>query len=825
MAKKQQLKTAPSSAVAQDSSSALWHRPWFPAALFLLLSLVYFSEFLVSGKVVFGSDIGTDFHRGETSLSTKFGELAQPLWSERMGGFPEGEGLRWQYFPTFPLYLFTTFQRHIGFRYILTVFLAGLAMYLYLRQLGLGRTAALWAGVAYMSAPTFLAFPFAGHYAKMAVIALFPLVGLMIERGMDEGRPLYFAGLALLVAAGIYSPHLQMLYYALWGAGFYLLFKLYQLYRAGTPQVVLAQRTGLFALAVVLGVGLGAEGLFPSYFYTRTESKRAAGEQGRSPEEQLEFARSWALHPEEMGSLVVPEFGGFADPKGGEDYYWGRNALKLNSEYFGILVVLLALLALTRIKEQPRLVFMGLLFLFALGYALGPHTPVHWLFYQLAPGAKVLRTPGMIAFLFAFPACVLAAHALDRTAEGETVAQRPLLICGGVLTGLTLLLALAPGALTGMWISLFYGDIVPQKRQILEAGLSWLSKGSLIVAGVAGAGTGLLYLRTQRRLASGWLLAGLIALTLVDTWRIDRVFLKYEDPSRTTDIRKENPRTVEFIKRDDQLWRVFPLPDYSILDQPGYHLYGIPGVSGFHDFTLQRYDRLLQEVAPVSGYLGAKYYRGQQIPYSDEQLLEAIHPLLNLLSARYIAAPGGIELNSPAFPLAFKGEQYLLYDNATALPWHSLVPTAQVVSSQDEALELLKAGKVDLRRTVLLEKEPPAGLSGEGDPAQDQVERQVYDLHGGRVSLKTRADGARLLLIAENFFPNWQAVVDGQPAEILRADYVWQAVYLPAGEHQVELRYHSRVVSLSRWAALLSLLVLAGVAAWDWRRGRAVSPA
>ena len=823
MAKKAPGPAAPSPAAATDPGASLWQRPWFPAALFLLLSLVYFSEFLVSGKIVYGSDIGTDYHRGETSLGAKLGELAQPMWSERMGGFPEGEGLRWQYFPTFPVYLFTTFQRHIAWRYILTVFLAGLAMCLYLRQLGINRQAALWAGVAYMSAPTFLAFPYAGHYSKMAVIALFPLMGLMIERGMDEGRPLYFAGLALLVAAGIYSPHLQMLYYALWGAGFYLLFKLYQLHRVGTPRPVLAQRTGLFALAVVLGLGVGAEGLFPSFFYTRSESKRAAGEQGRSPEEQLEFARSWALHPEEVGSLVVPEFGGFADPRGNENYYWGRNALKVNSEYFGILVLLLALLALPRLKEQSRLVFMGMLFLFALGYALGPHTPVHWLFYHLAPGAKVLRTPGMIAFLFAFPACVLAAHSLHRLLEGEAGLDRRLLICGGALTVLALLLALAPGALTGMWISLFYGDIAPHKSQILAAGLDWLSKGSLVVAAVAGVGTGLLYLRCQQRLATGWLLAGLIGLTLVDTWRIDRVFLQYEDPSRHTDIRQENPRTVEFIKREGQLWRVFPLPDYSILDQPGLHLYGVPGVSGFHDFTLQRYDRLLQEIAPVNSYLGAKYYQRQQVPYSDEQLLEAIHPLLNLLCARYIAAPGGIQLNSPSFPLAFKGEEYLLYENPTALPWHSLVPAAQVVG-QDEALELMKEGKVELRRTALLEQEPPGSLGG-GDPAQDRVERQVYDLAGGRVAVKTRSEGARLLLITENFFPNWQASVDGQPAEILRANFVWQAVYLPAGEHLVELQYHSRVVSLSRWAALLSLLVLVGVAVWDWRRGRSAPAA
>ena len=156
----------------------------------------------------------------------------------------------------------------------------------------------------------------------------------------------------------------------------------------------------------------------PSYLYTKTESKRSAaedGEAGRSVEEQLEYARTWPLHAEEVGSLVVPEFGGFLDPRQGVDYYWGRNGFKLNSEYFGVVVLILALSVLPLVRRHGLLLFMALLFAFGLAFALA--TPLHTAFFYLAPGARVLRTPGMIAFLFAFAACVMAARGLQQVIE------------------------------------------------------------------------------------------------------------------------------------------------------------------------------------------------------------------------------------------------------------------------------------------------------------------------------------------------------------------------------------------------------------------------
>jgi len=814
MAKKRMAKKGVSVEEKKESTGPkVWERAWFPAVLFALLSCVYFSGFIFSDKTVSGYDA---YNRMETTFEEKLEGLGQPLWNRMMGGFPISEEMRPQYFPTHLIYLFSSsYLRHLGWRYILTVFFAGWGMYLYLRELRVMRWAAVWGGIAYMSAPSFLSFTYAGHFAKMGVIALLPLMFLLLERGMRSGRLVYFAGLGAAIGIGAYSPHLQMLYYALLALGLYFLFRVVQIFREERRRGVL--RTGCFALAVVLGLGLGAEGLFPSYLYTKTESKRAAGEdgQGKSAEEQLAFAQSWSLHPEEIGSLLVPEFGGF------DDYYWGRNGFKHNSEYFGVLVLLLALVAVPEMRGRPLALFMGGLFVLVLAYALGGHTPVHWLGYHLLPGGKVLRTVGMAASVATFAACVLAGLGLQRLLEEEgdegLALRRRLLYIGGSLTGLALLVALAPRGVTDVWISLFYADILPAKRQTLMAGYDWLARGGLLVALVAAGGTSLLYFR--RRMGLLAVVVGLCALALLDTWRIDRIFLKFSDPP--TDPRGDNRRTVQFLEQQEGPFRIFPVPDFELLRQPGFRLHGVDLVTGHHDFTIQRYDRLLREFGIVTGLLREKYRNRREVPYGDEELLAAALPLLNLVNARYIAAPKGIELRSELFPPVFDEERFRLYENRAALPWFYLVPSYQLVGEEERALELLGSGALDLRRVALLERPPPDEL-GEADASVegDRVEQLEYDPHGGYIRLRTLSAGARLLVVSENYHSNWRAYVDGREIEILRANYVWKGLYLPAGEHLVELRYRSQTLVWSRAASGLSLLAILGICGGEWRRRR-----
>src|SRR5690606_31330530 len=106
-----------------------------------------------------------------------------------------------------------------------------------------------------------------------------------------------------------------------------------------------ARLVGMFALAGVLGVGAAAVQFLPPLDYLQEYSHRsdpAAGE-----ERGYAWSSTYSLNAEEIASLVVPEFVGQL-PNG----YWGKNGLKLNNEYAGLIPLLLIPILLLRRRTQ-----------------------------------------------------------------------------------------------------------------------------------------------------------------------------------------------------------------------------------------------------------------------------------------------------------------------------------------------------------------------------------------------------------------------------------------------------------------------------------------
>jgi uncharacterized membrane protein YfhO len=72
--------------------------------------------------------------------------------------------------------------------------------------------------------------------------------------------------------------------------------------------------------------------------------------------------------------------------------------------------------------------------------------------------------------------------------------------------------------------------------------------------------------------------------------------------------------------------------------------------------------------------------------------------------------------------------------------------------------------------------------------------------------------------LAEQFFPGWQATVDGQPAPIERWSEAFQAVQVAPGEHRVVFRFRSSGLRVGALVSLLAILGLAVVVWWPSRR-------
>ncbi|MGB8510096.1 MAG: YfhO family protein, partial [Pyrinomonadaceae bacterium] len=91
---------------------------------------------------------------------------------------------------------------------------------------------------------------------------------------------------------------------------------------------------------------------------------------------------------------------------------------------------------------------------------------------------------------------------------------------------------------------------------------------------------------------------------------------------------------------------------------------------------------------------------------------------------------------------------------------------------------------------------------------------EVTSYEPNRIEVKTVADAASILVLAENHYPGWRAYLDGRAAGILRVNYNERGVLLPPGEHRVEFVYRPKSVLLG---LLISLLTAAALAVWCWR--------
>ena len=79
-----------------------------------------------------------------------------------------------------------------------------------------------------------------------------------------------------------------------------------------------------------------------------------------------------------------------------------------------------------------------------------------------------------------------------------------------------------------------------------------------------------------------------------------------------------------------------------------------------------------------------------------------------------------------------------------------------------------------------------------------------------RIRLDANATAPSVLLLNDKHSPNWKVSVDGQPATLLRCNYLMRGVQVPAGKHEIEFRYEPPItglyVTLTAMALALFLL-------------------
>jgi len=105
-------------------------------------------------------------------------------------------------------------------------------------------------------------------------------------------------------------------------------------------------------------------------------------------------------------------------------------------------------------------------------------------------------------------------------------------------------------------------------------------------------------------------------------------------------------------------------------------------------------------------------------------------------------------------------------------------------------------------------------LSPVAPAAQDSSATATVTEHAaGRYRIHCRAGSESLLVFSEPWYPGWEAVADGKTLRVVRADHALIGVVVPAGETDVDLRFHlpgfaaGAAISTVAFFALVTLLL------------------
>jgi hypothetical protein len=172
------------------------------------------------------------------------------------------------------------------------------------------------------------------------------------------------------------------------------------------------------------------------------------------------------------------------------------------------------------------------------------------------------------------------------------------------------------------------------------------------------------------------------------------------------------------------------------------------------------------------------------------------------------------------YTLAFESDTTAVFENGAVQPRAYLAARGVVEAPDDWSLVRLTDTPFDSRTTVLLER-PPETSGPEavlhGSPVGIDERAEIVQYAPNAVTVRIRASEARYLVLTDSYFPGWQAWVDGVPAEIERANYLFRTVSVPAGDHTVEWRYQptslmvGATISAAGVAAMVALATFGSV--------------
>jgi hypothetical protein len=435
--------------------------------------------------------------------------------------------------------------------------------------------------------------------------------------------------------------------------------------------------------------------------------------------------------------------------------------------------------------------------------SLGRHGLLRLEWLGSLPSLPLVRYPVRFFLIPTFALCLLAAFGVDRLIAGprRSVWGRVALIAASAL-------ALAAGA-TGVLTS---GGTLPGAAG--QAVLAALARSALACTAL-----GLVLLSAARwRWEARSCALGLVAIAALEP------LLVYFglNPTGPREFVTRAPAVVEVLKRDPDRFRIWRDNSPPVEGLPDLGFPSLGQTVWFRETLYPSYG-LDYGLAYAFNSTGDEtdskrtFLIGRRLASAGPEVRTRVLAAAGVKYLLLFGPPAGSDLETAArVPLA--GPDLWLCRNRLWVPTVRVVGRSYPAASPDAALERVLSPEHDPRAEVIIEdsSEDSASAVSRSKPSEPPGSAAgsaaIVEERGSYLKIQARAERDAYLVLSDRFAPGWEARLDGKPVPIQRAEYLFRAVLLPAGDHTVEFHYRPasfRIGCLVSLAGLVATVLLA----------------
>ena len=677
---------------------------------------------------------------------------------------------------------------------VLHLAMAGIGMSRLARSLGISIFGQAAAGLAYglslylTARAGFLSMVFCAAWLPWIMAYAAPLAsGEPRQMSWYDGENMK---LVLTTALLLLAGHAQLAWYTLLLAAIWAGFWGWHQGVHGT-----LQRLGALGRAWLrLGFGVGAAAalaavqLIPTAEYL-IQSQRAAAV-------DFEYAMTYSFWPWRFLNLLAPDL--YGNP--GQGNYWGYGNYWEDAIYVGVLPLLLALSTIFPQRREAgsrkSIALLWIVGMTAALLALGKNTPLYPWLYHHVPTFAMFQAPSRWMIWFVAALALLAGM-------GAESWQRP------VNRGLYWTRLGTAGAFAVM----------------LGTGLAWLVLGNVRTTFLSALA-----------LAGFWgLLAGFLSLAAPQKCAAAAPYLPQigDKPDSALHLPRQTWQRLAILAILLDLsiagWRLNPVEHIS--------LFTTPSPAGEKALTMAGDGRLYLSLAAEKKLKFERFFLFSSFNPGEswENLREVILPNLNLLEG--LASANNFD---PLIPGRYARWMELLEtaDDKTrqrllALMGVSLVEVldqqspagvrfapiqgakrfrfvvCSLSAAGEQSWDLATGGEIDFDRYVILEDgELPAGSE-----CEDEDQGAGWDVQSlssespNRLELIVKSDRQGWVVVSDTWYPGWLAYVDESPSPVVKANYLFRAVAVPAGKHRIVLLYRPFSFQVGAWISAIACTV------------------